>query len=330
MLLAVSGGPDSTALMHAAARLAPAGSIHVATVDHRLRPGSAAEAEAVAAKAARLGLAHHLLVREGEAPATRLQAEARRARYALLAACAGRIGADRVLTGHNLDDQAETVLLRLCAGSGPAGLAGMRGARALARGVTLGRPFLALAKAQLAAWCEAGGIAFLRDPSNADDRFARARLRRLSPILAREGLDPARLARLAERLARDDAALSRTARDAFAGLRIDAERGVRLGSPAALPEAVTLRVIALAMAEAGAEGPERLERLEALVLGTLLPALREGRAVCRTLRGLTVETTLRGEVVLAPAPPRKGGNAVRGRADGLLGKGSPAAYIDDE
>ncbi|WP_204283663.1 hypothetical protein, partial [Klebsiella pneumoniae] len=73
-------------------------------------------------------------------------------------------------------------------------------------------------------------------------------------------------------------ALSRTARDAFAGLRIDAERGVRLGSPAALPEAVTLRVIALAMAEAGAEGQERLERLEALVLGTLLPALREGRA----------------------------------------------------
>ncbi|WP_204310248.1 hypothetical protein, partial [Enterobacter cloacae] len=76
--------------------------------------------------------------------------------------------------------------------------------------------------------------------------------------------------------------------------------------------AVTLRVIALAMAEAGAEGQERLERLEALVLGTLLPALREGRAVRRTLRGLTVETTLRGEVVLAPAPPRKGGNAVRG------------------
>ena len=328
VLLAVSGGPDSTALMHAAALCARV-PLHVATVDHGFRPDSVAEARAVAEAAARLGLPHHLLTREGEKPASRLQAVAREARYGLLAACADRLGIGLVLTAHTLDDQAETVLLRLCAGSGPAGLAGMAAERPLRPALRLARPFLGLAKAELIAWCEARGIGFVADPSNADERFARARLRRAMPHLAAEGLSAARLARLAERLARDEAALEAAAARSFAALRLPAEEGaLRLdGALAGEPDAIALRSLALALALAGAQGPERLERLERLAFGTILPALREGRAVRRTLRGLTIETTRSGTLLLRPAPARRAGAA---GAPELLGKGSATAYIGDE
>ncbi len=276
VLLAVSGGPDSSALMHAAAALgARAG---VATVDHGLRPEARPEAEGVAAAARALGLPHAILSWAGPKPAAGLQEAARAARYDLLAAEARRIGAGLVLTGHTRDDQAETVLMRLAAGSGPAGLAGMRAERVLAPGITLGRPFLALPKAALIAWCAARGIPYLRDPSNADPRFARGRLRGAWPILEREGLTPARLARLAERAARDEAALRIAAEQALDAARLPTEGatlrldGTRL---AALPEAIALRCLDRALTEAGA-APRRLERLEALVLESLLPALRAG------------------------------------------------------
>ena len=188
VLLAVSGGPDSSALMQAAAALG--GAVQVATVDHGLRPGSGAEADAVGRAAARLGLPHATLRWAGSKPGRGLQEAARTARYALLCAHAEAIGAGLVLTGHTRDDQAETVLMRLAAGSGTAGLAGMRAERVLAPGIVLGRPFLHLPKAILTAWCEARGIPYLRDPSNADLRFARGRLRATWPALEREGLTP--------------------------------------------------------------------------------------------------------------------------------------------
>ncbi|MBN6823114.1 tRNA lysidine(34) synthetase TilS, partial [Methylobacterium organophilum] len=174
MLLAVSGGPDSSALMHAAARLrdATGASLRVATVDHGLRPESGAEAEAVGRAARALGLPHAILTWAGAKPGTGLQDAARRARYALLAAHAEAVGAGLVLTGHTRDDQAETVLIRLAAGSGPAGLAGMRAERDLGPGLALGRPFLHLPKASLVAWCAARGVAYARDPANGDPRFA--------------------------------------------------------------------------------------------------------------------------------------------------------------
>jgi tRNA(Ile)-lysidine synthase len=211
VLLAVSGGPDSTALMHAAAALreASGASVAVATVDHGLRPGSDAEAADVGRAARTLGLPHTRLPWAGPKPGTGLQEAARDVRYALLSAHAAAIGAGLVLTGHTRDDQAETVLMRLAAGSGLAGLAGMRAERALAPGLVLGRPFLHLPKAILVAWCEARGLAYLRDPSNADPRFARGRLRDAWPVLEREGLTPARLARLAERAARDEGSRTR-------------------------------------------------------------------------------------------------------------------------
>jgi tRNA(Ile)-lysidine synthase len=308
VLLAVSGGPDSSALMHAAAALGA--SVRVATVDHGLRPDSGPEAEDVGRAARALGLAHALLAWTGPKPGTALQDAARAARYRLLAAHAAAIGAGLVLTGHTQDDQAETVLMRLAAGSGPAGLAGMRTERPLAPGITLGRPFLALSKATLMAWCEIRGIPHVRDPANADPRFARARLRATWAALEREGLSPARLARLAERAARDDDALRAAAEQAFAALLLPAQKtdaaalcldGAVL---AALPEATALRCLDAALTRVGA-GPRRLERLETLVLGALLPALRRREPIRRTLAGILIAVDATGTVTLAPAPPRR-------------------------
>lgn len=314
-LLAVSGGPDSTALMHAAAR-AGRDLFHVATVDHALRPGSADEALGVGRLATELGLVHTVLTWDAPRHGSRIQASARGARYRLLTDHAARIGAGLILTAHTLDDQAETVLMRLIAGSGPSGLAGMREERVLAPGIRLVRPFLSLSKADLVAYCEMHRLPFLRDPSNTDERFTRARLRRLLPLLAEEGLNAARLARLAVRAGRDDAALRQQAEAVLseitctdeastdaARLRLDGQRLRRE------PCAIVLRVVDAALDTVApvheAPVPKRLERLEALVLDALLPALAEGRALRRTLRGVLIEADGEGTIRLVAAPPRK-------------------------
>ncbi|MEH3117006.1 MAG: tRNA lysidine(34) synthetase TilS [Methylorubrum populi] len=310
VLLAVSGGPDSTALMHAAARIDAAGRLRVATVDHGLRPGSAGEAAAVGRWAAELGLAHTVLTWDAPRRGSRIQAAARAARYSLLAGHAAEIGAERVLTAHTLDDQAETVLMRLIAGSGPAGLAGMRRERPLAPGIRLARPFLGLPKSGLVTYCEVHRLPFLRDPSNADERFARARLRRLLPLLEAEGLSAARLGRLAARAARDEAALTQRAQTVLSEIARPAEKSLALDGLRLLrePAAIALRVLDAALERVVPDGeataPRRLERLESLVLEALLPALAEGRALRRTLRGVLVEARAKGVVRLAPAPPR--------------------------
>ncbi|MGP9819144.1 tRNA lysidine(34) synthetase TilS, partial [Salinarimonas sp. NSM] len=208
LILAISGGPDSVALMRLAAPLAreTGTSTRVVTIDHALRPGSAAEALRVAAWASEVGLPHEIRAWPGEKPIRGVQDAARAARYALLAEAARAAGAGAILTAHHRDDQAETVLMRLCAGSGPAGLAGMR-PRADLDGLVLARPFLDLPKARLVATCVAREWDFVQDPSNAAPRFARARLRRIAPLLAAEGLGPVRLARLAARAARAEDAL---------------------------------------------------------------------------------------------------------------------------
>lgn len=306
LLIAVSGGPDSTALMHAASRFGAVHPIQVATVDHRLRTEGHAEALSVGLAAKSLGLSHHILTWDGDKPHRGIQAAARDARYTLLAECADRIGADTILTGHTADDQAETVLMRLLAGSGPAGLAGMRRERALAPGLRLARPFLLIPKAELVAYCAAHGLAPAYDPSNVDDRFARARLRRLMPDLAAGGLSPERLRRLAARMARDEDALRDAARATFTALRITADVVILHARPlAALPDAILLRVVGLALHQAGGGGALRLERLERLVFDDLRPALAAGTTMRRTLRGILVDLKAEGVLSFRPAPARR-------------------------
>lgn len=299
VVLAVSGGPDSTALMGA---LAGREGVRVATVDHGLRPSARAEADEVARQAEALGLPHRILAWDGPKPRAGLQAAARAARYRLLAEFARAVGASHVVTAHTRDDQAETVLLRLAAGSGVAGLAAMRGLSDL-DGLVLARPFLDVPKARLVATCRARGWAFVEDPANADPRFARARLRAARAALAAEGLTDARLATLAQRAARADDALEAAAAEA-SGRLWDAGA---LDGPGllVLPEAVALRVVARALAAAVPGPPPRLERLERLVLAELLPALAAGQAIRRSLAGALVSAA-RGRVAFAPAPPRRG------------------------
>lgn len=305
------------ALLHAAAHLGERDRLIAATVDHGLRPEAAEEAEAVGRFAAGLGVAHAVLRWDTPRRGSRIQAEARAARYRLLVEHAIRLGATLVLTGHTLDDQAETVLMRLIAGSAPGGLAGMRALRQIAPGIHLARPLLGLEKADLLAYCRAHGLPFLCDPSNADERFARARLRRLMPALRAEGLSSQRLARLASRAARDEAALAQRAETVFArlarfepgGLVLD---GARLRDE---PEAIGLRVLERALdavaSGASAAAPKRLERLETLAFEAVLPALAQGRAMRRTLRGVLIATDRHGNLAVSEAPPRKGGSVAR-------------------
>jgi tRNA(Ile)-lysidine synthase len=238
--VAVSGGPDSLALLLLAHAALP-GRVEAATVDHGLRAESAAEADEVARVCAGLGLPHATLAVTLD-PGN-VQAEARAARYAALAGWAEERGLGAVATAHHADDQAETLLLRLNRGSGVAGLAGVRAvSRVQGCGLPLLRPLLDWRRAELGEVVAAAGLTAADDPSNRDPRYDRARLR--MALADADWLDPVALARSAAHLADADAALEwATARE----WRENVAPGA-LGSftykPAA-PRAVALRVIAL-------------------------------------------------------------------------------------
>lgn len=326
VLAAISGGPDSTALMHLLARWGQASGrprIVSATVDHGLRPEARAEAEAVAATARQLGLIHHILTWSPPRPGAVSQDRARRARYALLAACAEAEGATTLLTAHTLDDQAETILMRAAAGSGLSGLGGMR--RIVTRGALRHlRPFLAIPKATLVATCEAQGWPYIQDPSNRDPRYARARLRTLLPRLAEEGMDAPRIARLGARLQRADEALDHVAMAALALHRRSPEGDTAciqldFAGLAREPAEIALRTLSLAIAgtKSGAEPDRlspprpasiRLERLEAC-FAALHAAVSEARIERRTLAGRRIVLDLQGLLTLTPEPPRRRGAA---------------------
>jgi tRNA(Ile)-lysidine synthase len=314
LVLAVSGGPDSTALLVLAARWAKrlkrAPKLIAVTIDHGLRQEAKREAAAVKRLARRLGVVHRTLRWRGKKPHAGLQEAARQARYALLAEAAARAGCAHVLTAHTLDDQAETVLFRLARGSGLFGLAGIARAAPLPlRGVFeifLVRPLLHVPKARLIATLKAARIAYVEDPTNRDPRFTRARLRTLMPALAREGLDARGLARLAARLRRADATIA---------VAVDAARAALAPPPwprhkpitfetapfAGLPAEVALRLLGEAVAHTGDEGPVELAKLE-----NLYEALRLARSgLRRTLAGALV-TLGSDRLTVERAPPRRG------------------------
>jgi tRNA(Ile)-lysidine synthase len=313
LVLAVSGGPDSTALLVLAARWAKqlkhAPKLIAVTIDHGLRPEAAREAAMVKQLARRLGVAHRTLHWRGEKPQSGLQEAARYARYALLAQIAMRARFAHILTAHTLDDQAETVLFRLARGSGLFGLTGMAHAAPLpldgVREIFLVRPLLQLPKARLVATLKAARIAYAEDPSNRDPRFTRARLRSLMPALAREGLDARGLARLAARLRRAESTIQvavQAARSALAPLpwREHGPIVFETAAFAGLPAEVALRLLGEAVAHTGNEGPVELAKLE-----SLYEALRQARSrLRRTLAGALI-TLDRDYLTVERAPERR-------------------------
>lgn len=312
VILAVSGGPDSTALLVLARRWRggrrTGPRLVVATVDHRLRPESKAEAAEVATLAARLGLPHQILVWSGEKPATGLQEAAREARYRLLGRLAKKIGADAIATAHTLDDQAETVLMRLARGSGLAGLAGIK-RKTMRDGVALLRPLLDVPKTKLIATLKEADIAFAEDPSNENPAFTRVRLRRLAPVLAAEGITAARLASMARRLARADQALDAVADELFAEMgRNSKRRGglveIDAGVLFRLPDEVAIRALGRVIGRTGDEGPVELGKVEDLYFA-LAEARRSDARLKRTLAGAAVSLD-RARLAVERAPARRG------------------------
>lgn len=195
--LAVSGGPDSLALLLLAHTALP-GKIAVASIDHGLRPEAPGEVALVERIAAERGIPFTALA-VTLAPGN-IQAEARAARYAALARWASEAGLGAVATAHHADDQAETLLMRLNRGSGLAGLAGVR-PRTTIEGsdVTLLRPLLGWRKAELAAVVAAAGITPADDPSNSSSDFERVRMR--MQLAEAQWLDPVRIAASAAHIA---------------------------------------------------------------------------------------------------------------------------------
>lgn len=195
LALAVSGGPDSMALAYCVKRwceIRHAPSPLALIVDHGLRAGSAAEADAVKQHLANLGIDAEILRWDHGPITSRLHSEARKARYRLLLEACHKHKISHLLFAHHRDDQAETILMRLAKGSGIDGLAGMA-AESVLGGVHIFRPFLTVPKDNLIATCEAAKIPTITDPSNSMEKFARGRLRRVMPLLAEEGLTVERL-----------------------------------------------------------------------------------------------------------------------------------------
>ena len=235
VLVALSGGADSTALLAALAEMRDAGEVLELTavhVDHALRPGSHVDAEACARVCGSLGVPFRQV--KVEVRGGNVQAEARKARYAALRREAARVGATRIATGHTQDDQAETVLLRLLRGSGARGLSGIPPRR----GAVI-RPLIDRTRAEVIAYVGARGLPHLEDPSNATPRFLRNRvraevlpaLRSLAPHASRA------LARAADLLRDDERAL------AGQGRRLASTGSVRVADLLAEPVAVRRRVV---------------------------------------------------------------------------------------
>ena len=291
LAVAVSGGADSLALALLADRWARArsGNIVALTVDHRLRPESAAEAVQVGEWLGTRGIRHEILVWDGPYPIHDLQAAARVARYRLLGQWCRRANVLHLLTAHHMDDQAETLILRLGRGSGLAGLAGM--APIVEDGhYRLVRPLLTVAAQRLRATLTALDQIWVEDPSNRNPAFARVRVRAQMPTgLAEAGLTPKRLAETSRHLARARTVLEQLVERALAAGVSLHPAGFALVDRHPLgqaPEEIGLRALASVIATIGGEEyPPRFDRLERAAEALFGDALGGGRTLggCRIL-----------------------------------------------
>lgn len=273
--LAVSGGPDSIALaclMAEYAKRRPGLRLTALTVDHGLRAASRAEAEQVQRWLAdpAINMPHVTLVWRDPKPASNIQAQARAARYDLMRDWCMAQGAQVLMTGHHLDDQAETVLMRLGRGSGVDGLAAIEAKRRW-NGLWLLRPLLPWPKQALKEILTVRGQAWIEDPSNLDREYARTRTREAMALLLPEGVTAQRIADTARRMARARDALEHYARERLSlverqgdEIAFDPER---LLAP---PDETALRALRLLLREVGG--------------GLYLPPEEETMALCQALR----------------------------------------------
>lgn len=275
--VAVSGGADSMALAHALISYCHNHhshiQIHILTVDHGLRPDAKNEAAHVAHFFNGMDadhITHNILtwVHDGR-PKTRIQEDARTARYDLMAQYMHDNDIMHLFLGHHQDDQAETFLFRLAKGSGLDGLACMRPMQYRADNIVCCRPFLDVPKAHILDYCRAHKIDYIHDPSNDDARYARVKLRQAHDILAEEGLTAARLSVTAKRLSRAHNAIDHIVEKIYYSnaLEIETNRIVfKFNDVRNQPDEIILRLILRAMHSLSPkEGyGVRLHRVEAL------------------------------------------------------------------
>jgi tRNA(Ile)-lysidine synthase len=274
LAVAVSGGGDSVALMTLLAHWAKPRSIevHVLTVNHGLRAEAAAEARQVGVWSKDLGLIHKTLKWDGDKPASKIQEEARAARYRLMAEyCHSKKIADLFLA-HHQDDQAETILFRLAKGSGIDGLSGMSATQVYNESLSLLRPLLDVSHSQLIATCKKAGIKWFEDISNVSDLYSRVRLRKSADILAAEGLTSARLATLGARLERAAKGLEQITDLAWKKtVQIKETKRIvfTLGEVLEYPEEIILRLLQKGLGELAGKRryPPSLEALEKIAAG---------------------------------------------------------------
>jgi len=296
--IAVSGGPDSLALLLLAAAALP-GTIEAATVDHALRTQSRDEAEMVAGLCQRLAVPHEILTVEWpQKPERAIQERARNARYALLADWARMRALSAVVTAHHLDDQAETFVMRLVRGAGVRGLAGMR-ATSFVPGteIPLLRPLLGWSRAELGEVCAKAGAEPVADPSNEDERFERVRVRRA--LRETEWLGPRSLASSAAHLGEAEMALEWAARQEWAHAVTNGGVEIRY-RPDDTPAEILRRIVSAAVGRLGTEG-EGAE-LKGGELDRLLSVLGNGGKA--TIRGVLCAGGT--EWRFSKAPPRNG------------------------
>jgi tRNA(Ile)-lysidine synthase len=292
--VAVSGGPDSIALLLLAAAARPQ-RVEAATVDHGLRPAASGEAIMVAQLCERLDIRHSTLAaRWSTPPVTAIQEQARKMRYRLLSYWAEEQQLGALVTAHHADDQAETFLMRLARGSGVRGLAAMR-SRSITTGshIRLLRPLLQWRKSELEQICIDASVTPVVDPSNEDVLFERVRIRQA--LAGSDWLDAAAVARSAAHLADADVALDWAVQMEW-NAAVDKRSGGLVYHRRDAPPEIVRRVVARAIRRLATEGDPELRGRE---LDQLIETLRNGAVA--TIRGVRCEGGPEWRLTRAPS-----------------------------
>jgi tRNA(Ile)-lysidine synthase len=293
--VAVSGGPDSLALLLLACAAFP-GRVHAATVDHGLRPESRQESEQVASLCRSISCPHDILSVTVPTGGEGTQSEARRARYGALTDWMSGPGLKILLTAHHADDQAETLLMRLARGSGIGGLAGIRDRVTVpgsAGGALLLRPLLRWRREELGEIVRSAGVEPVVDPSNDDSRYDRVRVRK--HLAQATWLDPLTLARSAAALAEAEEALEATAA-ALLAERTQVTGRSMIFRPDGIADELVRRILLQCLRAIAPTAEPRGDQIS-----DLIRSLRAGQS--STLAG--VKCTGGPDFRFEPAPPRR-------------------------